>query len=183
MDEVIQKYLLTVARNAIAEELGLEIKEIERPNAEILDEKRGVFVTLEEEGQLRGCIGNIMPVYPLEEAVRRNAVSAAFGDPRFAELSREEFGDVEIEISVLTVPKKLEYSGGEDLLEKLEPLKDGVVVRKGYYEATYLPQVWEKVSEKEAFLGSLCMKAGLPMDEWKKGDLEVLTYRVEMFKM
>ncbi len=182
MDEKIKKYLLQVARNAIAQELGLKIEVLEEIDDPILNEKRGVFVTLEIDGQLRGCIGNIMPVYPLEEAVKQNAISAAFGDPRFAELSLEEFDEIEIEISVLTVPKKLEYEDFEDLLKKLKPMEDGVVLKKGYYEATYLPQVWEKVADKEYFLNSLCMKAGLNMDEWRKGDIEVLIYNVEMFK-
>ena len=182
MKKEIQDYLLAVARNAIAGELGQEELEVKRPEAEVLGEKRGVFVTLESDGRLRGCIGNIMPVYPLEEAVRKNAVSAAFGDPRFEPLSAEEFSDIEIEISVLTVPEKLEYKDADDLLEKLTVGEDGVVLRKGYYEATYLPQVWDEIKEKETFLGSLCMKAGMPVDEWKKGELEILTYRVELLK-
>jgi hypothetical protein len=183
MEKIIQKYLLTIARNAIAEELGIKTREMEKPsNAEVLDEARGVFVTLEQNGQLRGCIGNIMPVYPLEEAVRKNASNAAFGDPRFTPVEKDEFDSIEIEISVLTVPEKLEYKDADDLLAKLQVGKDGVVLKKGYNEATYLPQVWEQVPDKEQFLGSLCMKAGLMMDEWKKGDLEVKTYRVEIFK-
>lgn len=183
MDKGVQKYLLNVARSEIANELGFKIEKSERPaDSKILEEKRGVFVTLEIYGQLRGCIGYIMPIYPLEAAVKRNAISAAFEDPRFDPLTPEEFEKIEIEISVLSVPKKLEYKGVEDLLQKLVPMKDGVIVKKGYSEATYLPQVWEKVKNKEDFLGSLCAKAGLPMDEWKSGDLEVLTYNAEVFK-
>jgi len=182
MEKEIQDYLLAVARNAIAKELGKEEIKVKRPGAEVLGEKRGVFVTLESGGRLRGCIGNITPVYPLEEAVQKNAVSAAFDDPRFAPLSEEEFSDIDIEISVLTVPEKLEYKDADDLLVKLEVGKDGVVLKKGYYEATYLPQVWDEIKEKKAFLGSLCMKAGMPADEWRKGELEVLTYRVELLK-
>ena len=192
MDKKIQKYLRGVAKRAIAEELGLkrmeergeELAQLARPegkDAEILNEKRGVFVTLMIEGRLRGCIGNIKPVYPLEEGVRRNAVNAAFEDPRFAPLSREEFEKIEIEISVLSVPKKLEYLDSSDLLEKLRPDIDGVVIKKGFNEATYLPQVWEQVPGKEQFLGSLCMKAGLPADEWESGELKVFTYQAAVF--
>ena len=184
MNKEFQKYLLEVARKAISDELGVRGDEFVRPEvdgASVLDGKRGVFVTLESEGKLRGCIGNIMPVYPLEAAVRRNAVNAAFDDPRFSPLSREEFDEIEIEISVLSVPEKLSYKSANDLLEKLTPLNDGVIIRKGHYEATYLPQVWEQVPEKEMFLGSLCMKAGMPADEWEKGELEVLTYQAEVF--
>lgn len=182
MKKDVQKYLLNLARYTIARELEIDFEEPISPIEKILKEKRGVFVTLEIDGGLRGCIGNILPVYPLEEAVERNAVNAAFGDPRFTPLTRAEFVSVEIEISVLSVPEKLEYKSADDLLVKLKPLKDGVVIKKGGYEATYLPQVWEELRDKEMFLGSLCAKAGLAMDEWRKGDLEVSIYNVELFK-
>lgn len=181
MKKEIQEYLLIVARGAIAEELGLGRDRGKRPEDSILEEKRGVFVTLEMDGALRGCIGNIMPLYPLEEAVRRNASSAAFDDPRFEPISELEFEDLDIEISVLTVPEKLEYKDAEDLLSKLKVGKDGVVLRKEYYESTYLPQVWDDVPDKETFLSSLCMKAGMPPDEWKNGEIEVFTYKIEKF--
>lgn len=182
MDKKTQKYLFSVARNAIAEKLDLKIEKLERPKDDVLSEKRGVFVTLEIERNLRGCIGNIEAVYELEEGVRQNAVNAAFDDPRFPSLSKEEFPELEIEISILTVPKRLEYKNIDDLFKKLTPLKDGVILRKGFYGATYLPQVWEQLRDKEAFLGSLCRKAGLEFDEWKDGLLEVYTYQAEVFK-
>jgi uncharacterized protein len=181
MKEEIRRYLYSVARNAIAQELGMDVERVSRPDDVILDEKRGVFVTLELEGKLRGCIGNIMPVYPLEEAVQRNAANAAFDDPRFEPLNVGEFSDLGIEISVLTVPEKLEYSDVDDLLSKLEVGVDGVVLERGSHSATYLPQVWDEVKDKETFLSSLCMKAGMPPEEWKKGEIEVSTYKVEKF--
>lgn len=187
MQKEIQKYLLGVAKNMIAEKLGISVEKLERPSgAEILNEKRGVFVTLEIRDfdgrkQLRGCIGNIMPFYALEEGVRQNALNAAFEDPRFRPLTTGEFDDIEIEISVLSVPEKLEYSSAEDLVKKLRPEVDGVIVRKGRSEATYLPQVWEDLKDKELFLNSLCMKAGLNGEEWKSGDVEVETYQAEVF--
>lgn len=181
MNQEVKNYLCAIAKNAIAEELGKEVGKVDRPEDEILDEKRGVFVTLEIGGGLRGCIGRIMPVYPLEEAVRRNAVNAAFDDSRFSPVSGNEFDDLDIEISVLTVPQKMEYKDADDLLKKLKLGEDGVVLKKGYHQSTYLPQVWDKIKDKEIFLSSLCMKAGMPPDEWKKGEIEVLTYRVEKF--
>ncbi len=181
MKKEIQDYLHVVARNAIAEELGKDVEDVERPDDSVFGEKRGVFVTLDMDGKLRGCIGNIMPLYPLEEAIKRNAVNAAFDDPRFNSVSGGEFEDLSIEISVLTVPEKLEYKDADDLLGKLEVGKDGVVLRKGYYESTYLPQVWDEIKDKETFLSSLCMKAGMPPDEWRKGEIEVSTYKVEKF--
>ncbi len=182
MNKEVQKYLLKLARKTIADLLEIEFPAPKRPEDEILKEKRGAFVTLEIFGKLRGCIGYILPYYSLEEAVKKNASSAAFNDPRFSPLSVEEFKDVEIEISVLSVPIKLEYSGVENLLKKLRPGVDGVVLKKDGYEATYLPQVWEELSNKENFLGSLCVKAGLDFEEWKKGDVEVFTYQAEVFK-
>ncbi len=185
MNREVQKYLLDLARSTIAEKFGKNfsdrMRSRERPEDKILEEKRGVFVTLTIGGDLRGCIGNIMPVYPLEEGVKRNALNAAFDDPRFEPLSEDEFEKIDVEISVLSVPKKLEYSDSEDLLRKLKPLRDGVIIESGPFSATYLPQVWEEIKDKEMFLSTLCMKAGLPADEWKTGSLDVSVYQAEVF--
>lgn len=188
MTKDFQKYLLQVARKSIADELGMRVAEIDAPGdlpadeLQLLKEKRGVFVTLEIDGKLRGCIGNIMPVWPLLDAVKRNAFAAAFEDSRFDSLSRLEFENLEIEISILSLPGKLQYKDADDLIAKLVPMRDGVILKKGYYEATYLPQVWEQIKDKETFLGSLCVKAGLDFDEWKSGRLEISIYTVTAFK-
>ena len=113
--------------------------------------------------------------------VIENALAAAFEDTRFSPLEKEEMGDIEIEISVLTKPEPLVYSSPDDLLNKLQPLRDGVIIRKGRYGATYLPQVWEGLSDKNEFMSSLCLKAGLSEDEWRRGDLKVFTYQAEVF--
>jgi len=182
MNEEIKDYLHSLAKNTIAKALDLPQEKLQKPpDSKILQEKRGVFVTLNLDLQLRGCIGYIMPIFPLEEAVKRNALNAAFDDPRFYPLTKEEFEYVKIEISVLTVPKKLEYKNADDLLEKLRPNIDGVILRKDDHEATYLPQVWENLEDKDLFLGSLCTKAGMDYHEWEKGKLEVLTYQAEAF--
>lgn len=175
--------LKALAKNVIASELGLEPSiNIEEEFAEpFYHEKRGVFVTLHLNGQLRGCIGNIEPIYPLYEAVMRNAHESAFGDPRFPPLEREEFEDLDIEISVLTVPEKIKYDSADDLLEKLHPGKDGIVIEKGMYKSTYLPQVWDDIKDKATFLSSLCMKAGLGPDEWTSGECDIYSYEVEKF--
>jgi hypothetical protein len=183
MEKEFKDRLKKLARNTISAELDLEdLMDIDKEFSEdIFKEKRGVFVTLEIEGQLRGCIGNILPVYPLAEAIMRNAYEAAFEDPRFGPLTKGEFKDTDIEISVLTEPEKLEYKSAEDLLDKLHPGKDGVVIQKGMYKSTYLPQVWEDLPNKEEFLSSLCMKAGLDSDEWEKRECKIYTYEVEKF--
>lgn len=144
--------------------------------------ERGVFVTLTVRRQLRGCIGHIEAVQPLYLDIIDNALNSAFQDPRFDPLSDEELEQVKIEISVLTVPKDLKYAGPADLLAKLKPLKDGVILKKGNRQATYLPQVWDEIGQKETFLSSLCLKAGLPSDQWEHGDLKIQTYEVEMFE-
>ena len=82
----------------------------------------------------------------------------------------------------MTDPKPLSYAGANDLLEKLRPNVDGVILKKGYHQSTFLPQVWEQLPKKEEFLAHLCVKAGLDGDEWRKGDLEVSTYQVQAFE-
>ena len=87
-----------------------------------------------------------------------------------------------MEISILTDPKPLIYSDAEDLLKKLRSGIDGVILKKGYRQSTFLPQVWEQLPEKEDFLNHLCLKAGLDRNAWRKGDLEVSTYQVQAFE-
>jgi len=139
------------------------------------------FVTLTAGGQLRGCIGALEPYQPLAEDVREHAVAAALEDYRFPQVQEGELADIHIEVSRLTVPVPLEYSGHEDLLAKLRPGVDGVVLRDGFRRATFLPQVWEKVTDKEDFLDQLCYKMGAAPDTWRKKHLDVLIYQVEEF--
>ncbi len=174
MEKIQQYKLKELAHNTIAAELGVEeLKDWKFEEPEF-NEKRGVFVTLDIEGSLRGCIGNIEPVYPLWEAVKRNAYEAAFGDPRFSPLTEDEFEMIDIEISILTVP---ELSS----VDKIRPGTDGVVIEQGGYKATYLPQVWEDIPNMEDFLSSLCMKAGLDSGAWHDEETKVYTYQVEKF--
>jgi len=178
-----KEMLLELARNTIAHDLGLEDTKFSAEDFKnkIFQEKRGVFVTLEIFKSLRGCIGNIEPLFPLYKAVLQNAHEAAFEDPRFNPLTIEEFSDLDIEISVLTVPQKLEYTTPQDLLEKLQPGKDGVILGKGFFRATYLPQVWDDLKDKEQFLSSLAMKAGIDGDIWKNEKVDIFVYEVEKF--
>jgi len=138
-------------------------------------------VTLTIGDNLRGCIGHITPQETLFEGIKINAINAAFRDPRFSPLSKKEWERVKIEISVLTDPEELPYEDAPDLLNKLRAGVDGVILKKGYYQATFLPQVWEQLPKKEDFLGHLCVKAGLDRDDWKKEKLEVSTYQVQAF--
>lgn len=178
--------LLALARKTIAGRLGLAYEGLPglegKLTDETFDDRRGTFVTLKSGGQLRGCIGNLSPEHTIRQSVTENSVNAAFNDPRFPPLRKEEFHSIQLEISLLTEPASLDYNGPEDLLAKLTPGVDGVIIRKGMHSATFLPQVWDQLPDKEAFLSHLCLKAGLSADEWKKGDLLVYTYRVQYFE-
>ncbi len=147
-----------------------------------LTEIKGCFVTLTERGQLRGCIGHILPHEPLYRAIMDNAQSAALHDYRFSPVQPDELDKIEIELSVLTVPEPLAFSSPEDLLNKLRPHHDGVVLQVGNHGATYLPQVWEQISDKAQFMDSLAEKAGLAPDAWRGPDTKILIYHVEAFK-
>ena len=178
------KYLLGVARETIKNRLSnIEESQINwKEMPEKFQERLGTFVTVTIEDNLRGCIGHIIPRESLIEGIKENAINAAFKDPRFHPLTKEEFGRIEIEISILTSPQELSYTDAEDLLQKLRPGIDGVILKKGFYEATFLPQVWEQLSEKEEFLSHLCLKAGLSPDSWKKEKLNISTYQVQAFE-
>lgn len=139
------------------------------------------FVTLTRGGQLRGCIGTLERKLPLAEDVREHVVAAALDDYRFPSVKPEEVGEIEIEISVLSIPQALEYQDAERLPKHLRPGVDGVILLHGVHRATFLPQVWKKVPDAEQFLSMLCQKAMLPKDAWRRGDLQILTYQVESF--
>lgn len=178
--------LLQVARRTIGARLGT----LEEPDMIVSDrdiaepdfqEKRGTFVTLKTRGQLRGCMGCLTPSETILEGIQHNAINAAFKDPRFPALTPVELEQATIDISILTSPRELEYSDGNDLLEKLKPGVDGVIIKKGMARATFLPQVWEQLSGPQDFLAHLCRKAGLSPDEWQKGGLDVSIYQAQYF--
>ena len=144
--------------------------------------KKGCFVTLTERGALRGCIGHIVAQEPLVQAIVDNARNAALCDPRFRPVTADEVGQLEIEISVLTEPLPLFFSSPDDLLRKLQPGQDGVVLQIGGRGATYLPQVWEQLPDKSEFLDSLAQKAGCEASAWRGQGVTVQIYHVESFK-
>lgn len=176
--------LIKVARDAIEKRLFGKSKQ-KIPDHELKKEKywvkKGVFVTLDKGKQLRGCIGHIIPILPLIEGVRENAINAAFKDPRFPPLSKEEYPLISVEISILTEPKRLNFNNPKELLDKLEPNVHGVILKKGIYQSTFLPQVWDQLPDKKEFLAHLAMKAGLSPHAWMDKDIEVLTYKVQKF--
>lgn len=177
--------LVRLAGYSIAQKLFLTAT-VQKPDLSdipdtLLNEKRGVFVTLHKNGKLRGCIGNIEPEKSVMEGVRENAVHAAFDDTRFTSLTKEEFKDIDIEVSLLTPPQKMHFSNTREMLDLLTPCTDGVIVEKDMNRATFLPQVWEQLPDPESFLRQLCMKAGCDPDAWQTGDLDLYTYQVQSF--
>jgi AmmeMemoRadiSam system protein A len=170
------------------ERLGLKIsgKESDLVVAAVKDDalkaRHGTFVTLKIAGHLRGCIGSLAAEESILDGVKRNAVNAAFHDPRFSPLTVEEIEDVDIEISILTKPQPLEYTNNADLISKLRVNVDGVILQKGQASATFLPQVWEQLPRSEKFLSHLCVKAGLSANAWENTRLEISTYQVQYFE-
>ena len=178
--------LVRLARETIAARLRhSDIDSHKKSTADLADpvfqEKRGTFVTLKINKQLRGCMGCLTPSETILEGIQRNAINSAFNDPRFQALTESELEQAEIEISILTNPQKLEYTDGKDLLQKLRPAIDGVIIGQGMARATFLPQVWEQLPRAEDFLSHLCRKAGLPPDTWQRGELDVSIYQVQYF--
>lgn len=180
------RILIQLARQTIEEYLGIKPKNPiapERLADPALQEKRAVFVTLNKRGQLRGCIGCLTGTESIVDGIRRHALNAAFNDHRFSPVTREEVPELEIDISLLTEPQTLQYDDCEDLLEKLRPKIDGVILKHSSgASATFLPQVWEQLPSSPLFLGHLCRKAGLSETEWLAGSLDIQVYQVQYFK-
>jgi len=177
-----KKYLLNLARESIRTHLLGGKALTPKTEDAMLKQDSGVFVTLEEYGSLRGCIGYIGAVQPLYLAVRDNAVNAAFEDPRFPPLTEEELPKIEIEISVLSRPKLIEAKSPDEYLKNIRPKVDGIIIEHKGRSATYLPQVWEQLPGKEDFLGSLCNKAALSSGAWKEKGAKIFSYQVDAFK-
>ena len=156
--------LLGIARSGIAEELGLPWRGAASHAA--LGQAGATFVTLKRAGELRGCIGSIRPVRPLGVDVRANAIAAAFGDPRFPPLAVFEFEVVTVEVSLLSATERIEVADEGDLVARLRPGLDGLILEYGPRRATFLPQVWDGLPDPREFLAALKRKAGLPQDFW-----------------
>lgn len=158
------RLLLAHARHAIAEYFGAAD---DPPIAPAWMKKPGAsFVTLKKHGELRGCIGTLDACRALEEDLRANALAAALRDPRFAPLAPEELGVLRIEVSLLSAPQTIRCRDESDALSQLRPGIDGVVVQYRQHRATFLPQVWEALSQPGEFLAQLKRKAGLPAEFW-----------------
>jgi AmmeMemoRadiSam system protein A len=164
--------LLKLARGTLEESFGAPKQPL--PDHGWLFEKRAVFVTLHKHHELRGCIGQLAPRFALHEAVRNAATSAAFHDPRFPRVEREELVHLQIEISVLSPLEALDVRTEEEALARIDAGVHGVVLSHGHRSGVFIPEVWKSLPDKRDFLAHLKRKAGLPMD-WLPGT------RVERF--
>jgi hypothetical protein len=172
--------LLSIARAAIEHQLGAGAA----PSAKRdgwLSQTAATFVTLVRDGKLRGCIGSLEAQRPLCEDVAANALAAAFRDPRFSALTRDEWSFCSVEVSLLSRPKTLRFADEADLLAQVRPGEDGIILECAGKRATFLPQVWEALPEKQRFFAELRRKAGIPA-ETGLARCKVRRYRVAKWK-
>jgi AmmeMemoRadiSam system protein A len=159
--------VLTLARAAIAEKLGLG--KLDTVNHARLEQPSATFVTLRQGAALRGCVGSLHRRRTLQDDVRKNAVAAAFRDPRFAPLDVRELPHIALEVSLLSVEERIAVATEEQLIARLRPGIDGLIVEYGRHRATLLPQVWQQLRDPREFLVALKLKARLPEDFWSTG--------------
>ena len=171
--------LLARARNAIAAQLGQALQP--EPDHPALAQPGATFVTLTQNGALRGCIGSLQAHRALEQDVRANALAAACRDPRFTPLTAEELPRTRVEVSLLTAPVPMDFRDEADALRQLRPNVDGVIFSAGNHRSTFLPQVWEQLPDARQFMAHLKQKAGLPADYWSP-EVQLQRYEVRKWK-
>lgn len=168
LTEAQQRELLDIARRSITfglergRALRIDIADFE----ESLRKEAATFVTLHEQGELRGCIGALQAYQPLVADVAEHAYAAAFSDPRFPPVAEAELPHLTISISVLGQPEAMHFESETDLLRQLRPGLDGLILEDGRHRGTFLPSVWESLPEPEHFWRHLKSKAGLPSNHW-----------------
>ena len=179
-----KQFLLKLSRETLESFITSKKKpEVDKSKlSEALKNNQACFVTLTKRHQLRGCIGDLYAHRPLVDAVIGNTIAAAVEDPRFSPVTENELKDIKIEISALTAPKELKNEGPDKLLQFLVPLKHGLILSNHGRRATFLPQVWEQLPQKEEFLEHLCQKAGLPAACWKDPATQFQVYEAIMWE-
>lgn len=172
--------LLTgMARAAIGREFGLESPLL--PHPPWLESPGAVFVTLTQDGRLRGCIGSLEAHRPLGRDLEANAQAAAFRDPRFPPLTEDELDRTEVEVSVLSKPEAIRFRDEADALSQLRPGVDGVIFQSGWHRSTFLPQVWEQLPDPRQFMAHLKLKAGVEADYWSD-QVQLFRYTVDKYE-
>ena len=148
-----------------------------------LDENLGVFVTLNKNFRLRGCIGYPEPIMPAIDATMEAAIAAAFNDPRFPEVSIIEYDDLDFEVTVLTKPELIVVAHPNQYFDEIEIGRDGLIIQKGFAKGLLLPQVaTENKFDTEEFLEQTCMKAGISADSWMDESCDVYKFQGQIFK-
>jgi AmmeMemoRadiSam system protein A len=169
--------LLSLARKTIADKLGVGI-DINPPSFKenIFNEKCGAFVTLHIDGNLRGCIGYIEGIKTIPETVKDMALASAFKDPRFSSLRREEYKEIDIEISILSPIERVND------INDIVVGRDGIIITKGFKRGLLLPQVAvEQKWDRDTFLTHTCYKAGLSGDSWRNKDVLIEKFSAQVF--
>jgi len=178
-------YLLSTARSAINRSVsnlpGDGKEEAAYRQYPVFSMKRGVFVTLEKHGRLRGCIGELFPGRTLYSAVNDCAIKAATQDPRFRKVTQEEMADITISISILTFPRRLESEDPRLYADLINPGKDGIILDHRDRQSTFLPKVWESIPKPSDFLSQLCLKQGSPAGCWRDNDTVLYHYNAYGF--
>lgn len=177
MDDTLGAALLARARNAISAEFQLPPQA--EPAHPALAEPGSTFVTLTQQGNLRGCIGSLEAWRPLGEDVKSNAKAAAFRDPRFSPLSESELLHTRVEVSLLTPAQPMAFADEADAVRQLRHGIDGMIFECHGRRGTFLPQVWESLPDPRQFFAHLKQKAGFAADFWSP---EVKLYRYEVQK-
>lgn len=180
--ESLQQTLVSVAKQSILHGLQhdqpMPIQLANYPSE--LQQQRASFVTLNIDGQLRGCIGTLEAHRPLVLDVTHNAFAAAFTDPRFLPLSQPEYEQLEIHISILNPAEEMSFTSEQDLIKQLRPGIDGLIMQEGQQRGTFLPSVWQQLPQPEQFIQHLKLKAGLPNNYWS-ADLQIWRYTTTSF--
>jgi AmmeMemoRadiSam system protein A len=168
--------LLDIARQAVVSYVRKGNLHVEPREEKALNLRRGCFVTLTRNGQLRGCIGNFQSEWPLFREVAEMAVASATKDPRFYPMLEEDLDDFSVEISVLSPLQKIEDP------EEIKVGTHGIYLEKGYHRGVLLPQVAPEHNwDRTTFLQQTCIKAGLPSDAWRSEDVEIYVFAAEVF--
>ncbi len=175
--------LVKLARKAIESKFSLIKFNIDKKTKEEFSDFRGCFVTLHKNGQLRGCIGFPEPVIQLNEAIMNAAESAAFRDPRFPHVEKGEMDEINVEVSVLTKPKRIDVRNPNDYLKQIQIGKDGLIMRGTFSSGLLLPQVATEYGwDAKTFLQQTCIKAGLKPDDWMDfNNVRVYKFQSQVF--
>ena len=184
ISEKAGEYLVTLSKDTIKHFLDKGTLMVKPENYPVeLDEELGVFVTLNKNNNLRGCIGYAEPIKPAIDATMEVAISAAFNDPRFNQVSKDEFDDLDFEVTVLTKPELIEVAHYKQYFDEIEIGRDGLIIQKGYARGLLLPQVAsENAFTTEEFLDHTCMKAGISADSWMDESCDVYKFQGQIFK-